>query len=552
MCPRACPVACFSSVLILALASCRNPALAQSPLAGTRPAVAHYAANPAADRPGQLRFWGCEAAELYTREIAESYAGVLRHNYVSQPGEKYPPGFVHASPIPQPWSGTFWTRDGGTFLRELVLWGNLEHACLTTECLIQLVDRNEDGFYAFPEYFKESQRASGAELDGTTSIVIGMSLLWQRLPAGHPTREQIYAFLHQQDSPVGYVLHELAKSPLLAGTGEFGGGCGIPGFHCNVVQNYLAILALNAAANMESEQGDQARAGTYRQAAQTLRSNMMKHLVAPDGAWIWCVDPKTLKPDPAIINHEINKGFGGLNGPACMYADVLGLDPLASDLPEADACLKTLEALYQVPGRKQQFDKYGIWPQFDVFRGGLSSGPSYGDGYALQTMLLYDKMDMAERALQWMATSTYRPVPEYKLNRESPYYFYERSYSPDAVGKVALEEGCGALNLVNVTEQLKVARLILGVDDTSLEVVKIIPRLPKSWNGVEASNWPIRTKAGPIRANIKCEKNGEGTHFTLTVNSGKPIQRLEVRIPGNGSNPPAWHKQENVAHVELR
>ena len=113
------------------------------------------------DQPGSIRFWGTDVAELYTKEIAESYKGVLAKNFVSKPDGEFPTGFVHASPIPQGWSGTFWTRDGGTFLREMTLWGYTNHARLTAEYLMKYIEPNEEGFYCFPEYFErleEGQR----------------------------------------------------------------------------------------------------------------------------------------------------------------------------------------------------------------------------------------------------------------------------------------------------------------------------------------------------------------------------------------------------------
>src|SRR5581483_12472419 len=56
-----------------------------------------------------VTFSGNSDAELYTREVAESLQGVLQYNYVSE-GSTYPVGFVRASPDPQPWHKTFWTR----------------------------------------------------------------------------------------------------------------------------------------------------------------------------------------------------------------------------------------------------------------------------------------------------------------------------------------------------------------------------------------------------------------------------------------------------------
>ncbi len=501
------------------------------------------------DRPGQLRLKGSSVAELYAKEIEESFKGVLQKNYISNPDGAFPPGFLHASPIPQGWSGTFWTRDGGTFLRELVLWGYYEHARLTAYNLMTFVSPNEEGYYTFPEYFRGWGRGSGHELDGTGAIILGMVLLWQHLPMEDPFRDRVYNFLHDERSPVRYILKRLEKEPLIAGSGEFGGGCGIPGLHYNVVQNALCLYALTASASMELEAGDTQTSSLYRESAEKLTANMEKYLADADGSWIWCIDPTTQSPDPAIINHEINKGFGGLNGAGCMFSDALGLVPAESQWKGAVHSLKTFEKLYAVPLRKEQFDKYGIWPQFDVFRAGLSSGPSYGDGYALQTMLLYDKLNMADKAFKWMAESTYQPIPAYKLNRESPYYFYERSYSPDAEGKVPLEEGCGALNLVNVTEQLKAARLTLGVDDSSAQVVKIVPRIPPSWESIEGVDWPIRTSIGLVRAHILFKRNGNRYSFSIALSPGQKIPELWVRMPSGSSF--EWHKLNGIDSVDL-
>ena len=372
-----------------------------------------------------------------------------------------------------------------------------------------------------------------------------MALLWQRLPENHPFKISIYQFLHQESSPVRYIQQRLRNVSLIEGSGEFGGGAFIPGCFCNVVQNNLAMLALKVVGDMETEIGDDLSAASYFQDAQKLRDNMESYLVDEEGSWIWCVDPVTLKPRAEIINHEINKGFGGLNGVACMFSDVLGLEPLASKWIGIDHSLKTFNKLYSAPLRREQFDRYGICPQCDVYRAGLSSGPSYGDGYALQTMLLFDKLDMADKSLTWLANSTYTPIAAYHVDRTSPYHFYERSYSPDAEGKLDLEQGCGALNLVNVAEPLKIARLILGVDATSLETVKIIPRIPPSWKGVEAINWPIRTSLGMVNASILCEKTINKTFLQITVLNGKKIPKLAVRLNDK------WFTAQDVYNFEM-
>jgi hypothetical protein len=501
------------------------------------------------DQPVSLRFFGSPDAELFTKELDASFQGVLERNFVSVAGNGFPAGFVNASLPGFPWAGTMWSRDGGTFMRELVMRGYLEHASLLAECLMHLVKKNPNGYYSFPEYFKGSQPASGAEMDGTTSIVIGMVLLWERLPDGNSTKKDIRQFLFQDASPLNSIEFELKTKPLVGGSGEFGCGLGVEGLCYNVVQNSLARLALLAAARMADETGNGAKGDKYRGLAKRVDEAMERYLVAKDGGWIWCIDEKTMKPDPRVLNAQGNKGIGSINGVASMYSDVLGFQPLTSSWKTgAEHSEKTFKRLYNTPLRKMEFDRYGIWTQFDLLAGGYLSSPSYGQGYAIQTMLLFDKLRMAGKALSWLANATYRPVPEYKLHRASPYYFYERTYSPDAVGKIPLAEGCGALNLVNVSEPLKVSRLMLGVDDLSPQSTLILPRLPDSWTGVAAHNWPIMTAGGLVRADISFEKKGTGGDFTLKLASGEQINDLKVRMPSRDGYVWREEKHTGLAH----
>lgn len=503
----------------------------------------------AADQPVSLQFFGPPDAKLFTKELDASFQGVLKKNFVSVGGNGFPAGFINASLPGFPWAGTMWSRDGGTFMRELVMRGYLEHASLLAECLMHLVEKNPNGFYSFPEYFRGSQPGWGSEMDGTASIVIGMALLWERLPDGNATKKDIQQFLFQDASPLNSIEFELKTKPLIAGSGEFGCGLGVKGSCYNVVQNNLVRLALLAAARMADAAGYHARAGRYRNLAKRIDDAMEKYLVDKDGGWIWCIDEKTMKPDPRILNTPGNKGIGSINGVASMYADVLGFQPLITWKTGAERGEKTFERLYNTPLRKKEFDRYGIWTQFDLLAGGFLSSPSYGQGYATQDMLLFDNLKMAGKALSWLAIATYRPVPEYKLHRDSPYYFYERTYSPDAVGKVPLDEGCGALNLVNVSEPLKVSRLILGVDDSSPRSTLILPRLPDGWTGVEAHNWPIWTMSGLVRADISFRKEGTGGQFTLNLTSDRQIRDLKVRMPSKDGY--VWREKKDARSVHF-
>ncbi len=537
---------CNTVVIVLLGGCCGTLWARQSP----KPAADTF--NLRADHPGTITFYGSKTAGLFSKEIKKSLAGVLQRDYVSTPAGKFPAGFINASPAGQPWYGTMWSRDAGTFMRELVFWGYYAHACQLAQCVMNLVGTNSHGFIALPRYFSpdSGHRKSGTEMDGQAATIIAMVALWQRLPPQNPFRPRIYHFLHQKSSPIRGIYYELRHGPLIPGSGEFGGG---QHEAYNIVQNNLCALAFISCARMEAQAGDPVAAQRWRNAAKTVYRRIAKYLVGKNGDWIWNLNTRTLKPSRS--DRTSNAGTGSLNGALSMSADVLGFAPTA--WPWRGVVIhgeKTFEELYQFPLRKQQFIKYGIWPQMDYMHDGLLTSPSYGQGYALQDMLLLNKLAMAGHGLHFLAWATYKSPHEifsfrkWHYGRESPYYFYERLYSPDAYGKITMTAGCGPLNLVNVSEPLKVARLIAGVDDTSLKEVRIIPRLPPTWAGYRMANWPVLTSHGVVRADISLKKNNGTVTFALHVTRGGPIPELAVWIPGSKWN--RWKLQKHFENVK--
>jgi len=437
----------------------------------------------ALDHPGQLCFGGSELAEQFTKIISESLQGVLQHNYVSH-GELA--GFIHSSIQGRPWDGTMWTRDAGTILRELVCFGYFGHAALASKYLIEHCGINAQGYYTFPMYLKPAEIASGDELDGTFSILIAFALLYPRLQAmgsavADATAEQIMAFLSAERSPLRYVIQSVQNAGLLAGAGEFGGGMGTEGNWINSVQNALAVYTLRGCAPIL----DESLAKRCRETADRLETELATHLVK-DGEFIWCISQKDLQPYEEVLNTRENKGFAGINGIGAMSCDVP--DPAPAWLMETAA--KTYAGLLEHPIRKAQFEKYGIYTQFDLLFGGFLSSPSYGQGYALQLALLLGKQSDVARMFAYFVNATVNPPEAYPLTRTNPYWTYERFFTPDFFAQSQPEqpcdEGCGALNIVNVAEPLKVARLLAGVEHA--------PTAPRWIDGVEwvkLQNWPV-------------------------------------------------------------
>lgn len=479
------------------------------------------------DDLGSISFLGSPTAEAFTREIRESLAGVLSHSLKLPPDEDA--GFISASLPDRAWYGYMWTRDAGTFLRELVSYGLMDTASLTARYLMRMVRANSRGYLCYPMSFLPGQPASGDELDGTAAIIISLVLLWQRLGDGDPTKALIYDFLHQPPSPLRYFPAVLSASPLIPGHGEFGGGMGAEGLHMNAVQNGLCRLALLAGERLERAAGDESTAASYRATADRLSQNMRKYLVDSDGCWTWCVDAETLRPDPAVLGSYWNVEFGGINGCTSMQSDVLGFDTTATGWDGTEPGRRTLEKLASAPIRKRLLERYGMWTQFGSPPYDHLTSPSYGQGYAIQCALLLDDMARAGRMLDYLVDATLNPPAGYKLDRDSRYWFYEQCLAPEFPDIANHNQGCGALNLVNVAEPMKAARIVTGIDDLASAAL-IIPRVPSGWSGYRVENWPVLTSSGVVRIDAQFSREDGRERLVLNVHGGRAIPHLSVKL----------------------
>ena len=464
---------------------------------------------------GKIKFYGAKNADLFTKELEHSMRDAIKHLMDTDPASpSY--GFVQASFDGRPWTDTMWTRDAGVMLRELSCYDMLDEGRALANSLINLVQENEMGFYTFPERFERNVPGFGHELDGTASIVIGMVFLLRRLPDGDATKKRVEEFLWGEKSPLKYAQRVLSESPLLSGDGEFGGGCGVQGRYVNVVQNALVRAMLIASAQYAREiglNGDELEA-----TAQRIREGIEKYLVNENGAWIWCVQPDTMQPDPAIINHEINKGFGGLNDVLALTSEIEGVLPVDAELVKHGRAM--LDELYSFPRRKELFDREGMWIQFDEFQKGSLTSFSYGQCYAVQAMAMADRIEWFSRGVNYIAEAAY--YNNTPVTRKNPYWFFERVFAGDRVSQIDTWEGCGALNLVNMAEPFKVARLVAGIDCTPVDKIVLAPRLPLNWEGFTVEDWKLPNKGGMLPVALRYEKMGDAADGArMTAKAGE-------------------------------
>lgn len=449
-----------------------------------------------------IEFGGDNIAALFTKELNDSIEGALTYNYVAQEQDGFPKGFLRASKKGNVWDDTCWTRDAG-FARELAYYGFIEEAENAVSYLLDNVAENEDEFCVFPEFLKPGQKGAGYEIDGTANIVIAAMEVYRR-SSDADLRSKIGNFLTNDASPIKFILHKLKSEPLIAGSGEFGGGWKVPGMHYNVVQNFLAReMTLKYAEFIRDT--DRAESERCFAAANTLYENILKYLTY-NGRFLWSIQPETLKPYPLKVPESQNTA--NINGIAPSVYDGEGINCLSGSPLLRDLIKNTLYSnLNSCKLRKKLFGKYGLVSFTDECRHyseeyiGHTSWLSYCNCYAAQTAALIGEKEVLKKSVEFIALSTlyggnmtkddFKHRAEATAPKNAPLYFTERNFSPDWRGK--RPPGCGFLNLVNVTEPMKLSRIMAGIDNKSGAggAITISPRLPAGFNRVTVKEWRL-------------------------------------------------------------
>lgn len=116
-----------------------------------------------------------------------------------------PAGWVQVSPAGQIDAGTLWSRDTGTFLRELVAFGEIDRAKAVGLNLVRIAPTNAAGFRAWPGHYNCKQpQGQPDEQDGVSAIVIALVNLLQRLSPSDPAYATLSRFLRGPEGPAKF------------------------------------------------------------------------------------------------------------------------------------------------------------------------------------------------------------------------------------------------------------------------------------------------------------------------------------------------------------
>lgn len=414
--------------------------------------------------------------------------------------------------------GASWSRDLGRSLEELSELGYTDQprAC-ADYCLrmARLWEQNPalklDGQSIPPHWSRvinKPQAFNSFENDGQGLITLFLYKLWQRLPDRDAWLRSRWTDIQSAGDWIEWQFDHpqisQASDGVLHTTGESAHGNGY-----SVYPDCLCMNALDELAQMADSIGKTDVARRWRHRAGEMRSAIAHRYMVTDPKYgrTWTLESAGWPNQSTVL------------GPLMLLADVNGFSP-ADDDPD---WRPVSEATYQ--------------RLIDTYRPFGFYGPAmgYGQGFVTQSALLLDRMHDATQMLNWTAKEIYDP----KFGS----FIVPEGCQIDPTGEFWYRAG-DLGNGVQEAEIIKVMRLIIGIDDTHPDRLRIFPRMPLGWNKISVEKFPALIENGDHRniVWINYELDRTGNQMKLSITSDKPLESIAVRLG-------PFEKQPNATSV---
>lgn len=465
----------------------------------------------------RLAFEGDERATIFTRVIDNTWFWLRELHYE-------PSGFIDASVPRGRWYSQYWPVDIGFALREWVRWGYADESVRVAAVLSgagwhgHLSNRsggadNTGGNIAALHLCEILRRA-----DGTVPEPVDRAI-WQRIE--EHCEEAVRAL---RDSPFGLIrgtnwenAGNLAKGPCYA-----------------LSTNLGAAAVLRKAAAIAEERGQTHQASAWRSTAARLRDTVLEKLVLrqdhrcpsgfvlPQGTWAY-----GLRTDGSIEDQPLAGYFWA----AADAIDVEGL--IAQDRELYAVYDRTLSAALPLFENRNVGTVSGYAASYD--------GPNAG----LALAALCDRIDAFEMLLKCLSRETDTVHDIGSQHAELSRWAYGAPNDAEDT------------NLVCAAGFLWGLRVIVGVDDMLAEgrQIRLIPRLPWSWNRMHVNDWPVRARdvdGRPRWTRLSLELEQERWTSRGRVRSTDAIVGLDIRLGPFSPEAKTIRAQAGDARVETR
>jgi len=366
------------------------------------------------------------------------------------------------------YGGHVWTRDIGRTLMEIINGGYLNRAEVAIQYLHELLYYPNIRFQ-LPHWKRVANLVAkdendlfneGKENDGHASIMLCIYSLYRKggidktwlLEHQRQLKDAANYFLWQRANPEKSGYSDILYSESEASTQVTGG--------YDLFSNLISMYALIGYARLFRVMGQNAYADQLDDMAKELRQNADKHFLMEHPRY-GCVYTDTTDD---CWTYEYKRMVDLL-----IYSDLYGYDMADVDPVLWDRMQRTFDAQKEV---------------FYAPESGRQMG--YGQGYLTQSVIMLDRYEELTECMEAAAMMCYHHtdhnyiVPEGVIMHGSKAFWYRNSDLGNAVQQA---------------EIVKCARLLLGIDDISyIKGIRLVPRLPLTWNSMSAEEYPVTAK----------------------------------------------------------
>jgi hypothetical protein len=412
--------------------------------------------------------------------------------------------------------GQAWSRDLGRSLQELTELGFLSQASHTADFAFRSADtwaKNPNLTYngsPLPPHWSRvidhPDFAQPLENDGHGLIAMFIYKLWQRQTERDAWLRAHWAGVKAAGDWIPWQFDHAevtgAKDGVLYTTGESAGGKGY-----SIYADYACMDALLGLAQMADSIGETQSAMQWRDRASKMREAMLARYAVTDPKYgrVWTLADAGWPNKSTVL------------GPLIFLADYNGFAPQDDD----PAWRPINQAAYQrLVDTYRPFGFYG-WAM------------GYGQGFVTEAALLLDRMKDATTMLDWTAREVYDPA----INS----FVVPEGVQVDPAGSFIFRTGDQG-NGVQEAEIVKTLRLVIGVDDTVPQRLRIYPHMPYGWTEIAVDKYPalVENQIAHVRYDLR-RTNGR---MTLQISADRPLDSVELRLG-------PFEKQPQAAEVAI-
>jgi hypothetical protein len=400
-----------------------------------------------------------------------------------------------------------WSRDLGRSLQELTELGYLSKTAPTGDFVLRASQHwTEDPTQKYkgeplpPHWSRvingKPDYGAPFENDGHGLISLFIYKLWQRLPDRDAWLHAHWTQVKEAGDWIPWQFDHAditgAKDGVLYTTGESAGGKGY-----SVYADYVCMDALQALAQMADSIGETESAAKWRERAAKMREAIPRYYVIDDAKYgkVWTLDYAGWPNKSTVL------------GPEIFLADYNGFAPQDDDprwRPINEAAYQRLIDTYK------PFGFYG-WAM------------GYGQGFVTQAALLLDRMKDVTPMLEWTAREVWDP--------QIHSFIVPEGVQVDPSGKYVFRTGDQG-NGVQEAEIVKMFRILVGVDDTEPQRLRIMPRMPYGWSEMGASEYPALVERDSKRAiaHVRYDLRRTAGRMSLDISADRPLGVVAVRL----------------------